>query len=83
MGGWPGWWTRLLVADRQKMAAVVLSEAAGLAADASAGLIDRVVARQAAHHVRSYLSDRSGLTGVQIGLIRSLESSAIPVPPTI
>ena len=51
----------LAAADRQNMAAVVLGEAAGLAADAGAGLVDRVVARQAAHHVRSDLTDRSGL----------------------
>ena len=63
----------LAAADRQNMAAVVLGEAAGLAADAGAGLVDWVVARQAAHHVRDDLTDRSGLTGVQIGLIRGLE----------
>ena len=63
----------LPVTGQQRMAAVVLGEAAGLAADASAGLVDRVVARQAAHHVRDYLADRSGLTGVQLGLIRGLE----------
>ena len=68
----------LPVAGRQKMAAVVLGEAAGLAADASAGLVDRVVARQAAHHVRGDLADRSGLTGVQIGLIRGLEKLGDP-----
>jgi hypothetical protein len=64
----------LPVADRQRLAAVVLGEAATLAADAGAGLVERVVARQAAHHVRSDLADRSGLTGVQIGLIRGLEA---------
>ena len=60
------------------MAAVVLGEAAGLAADASAGLVDRVVARQAAHHVRGDLADRSGLPRVQIGLIRGLEKLGDP-----
>ena len=60
------------------MAAVVLGEAAGLAADASAGLVDRVVARHAAHHVRGDLADRSALTRVQIGLIRGLEKLGDP-----
>jgi hypothetical protein len=68
----------LPVADRQKVAAVVLGEAAGLAADASAGLVDRVVARQAAHHVRGDLADRGGLPRVQIGLIRGLEKLGDP-----
>jgi hypothetical protein len=68
----------LSAADRQKLAAVVLGEAAGLAADASAGLVERVVARQAAHHVRGDLADRGGLTGVQIGLIRGLETLGDP-----
>ena len=68
----------LPVADRQKMVAAVLGEAAGLAAEASAGLVDLVVARQAAHRVRDDLADRSGLTGVQIGLIRGLEKLGDP-----
>jgi hypothetical protein len=68
----------LPVGDRQKMAAVVLGEAAGLTADASAGLVDRVVARQAAHHVRGDLAGRSGLARVQIGLIRGLEKLGDP-----
>jgi hypothetical protein len=68
----------LAEADRQNMAAVVLGEAAGLAADASAGLVDRVVARHAAHHVRGDLADRSALTRVQIGLIRGLEKLGDP-----
>jgi hypothetical protein len=63
----------LPVAARQQMAAVVLGEAAVLAADASVTLVDRVVARQAAHHVRGDLADRSELPGVQVGLIRGLE----------
>ena len=63
----------LAAAARQQMAAVVLGEAAALATDADAGLVERVVARQAAHHVRADLPDRSGLAGVQIGLIRGLE----------
>jgi hypothetical protein len=42
----------LSMADRRELAAAVLGEAAGLVADASAGLVERVVARQAAHRVR-------------------------------
>jgi hypothetical protein len=68
----------LPVADRQQLAATVLGEAGGLAADAGAGLVERVVARQAAHHVRGDLADRSGLVGVQIGLIRGLERLGDP-----
>jgi hypothetical protein len=64
----------LPVADRQQMAAGVLGEAAALATDATAMLVDRVVARQAAHHVRDDLADRSGLPAVQAGLIRGLET---------
>jgi hypothetical protein len=68
----------LPVADRQELAAAVLGEAAGLAADAGAGVVERVVARQAAHHVRGDLADRGGLAGVQIGLIRGLETLGDP-----
>ena len=57
---------------------MVLGQAVGLAADAGAGLVDRVVARQAAHHVRADLADRSALTRVQIGLIRGLEKLGDP-----
>jgi hypothetical protein len=64
----------LSVAARQQMAAVVLGEAAALAADPGASLVDRVVARQAAHHVCGDLADCSGLPQVQIGLIRGLET---------
>jgi hypothetical protein len=63
----------LPVAVRQQMAAAVLGVATALAGDPSAGLVDLVVARQAVHHVRGDLADRSGLPRVQIALIRSLE----------
>ena len=78
MAGWPGWWPRCRSAGRQELAAAVLGEAVRLAADPGAGLVERVVARQAAHHVRADLADRSGLTGVQIGLIRGLEKLGDP-----
>jgi hypothetical protein len=70
--------TGLPVVDRQQLAAVVLAGAAALATDADAGLVERVVARQAAHRVRGDLADRSGLTSVQLGLIRGLEALGDP-----
>jgi hypothetical protein len=73
----------LPAAHRQKLAAAVLAEAAGLATDPSAGLVERVVARQAAHHVRGDLADRGGLTGVQVGLIRGLETIGDPAGPLL
>ena len=68
----------LPVADRQALAAAVLGEAAALATDPSAGLAERVVARQAVHHVRGDLADRGGLNSVQVGLIRGLETLGDP-----
>jgi hypothetical protein len=68
----------LPVAARREMAAAVLSEAIRLAADPGAGLLERVVARQAAHHVRGDLPDRTGLTAVQLGLIRGVEALGDP-----
>ena len=45
-----------------------------MARDPDARLVERVVARQAAHRVRGDLGDRRGLTGVQCALIRGLET---------
>ena len=56
----------------------MLGEAARLASDPDAGLVERVVARQAAHHVRGDLADRGELAGVQVGLIRGLETLGDP-----
>jgi Tetratricopeptide repeat len=58
---------------RHDLAAAVLGAAVRLAADPDAGVVERVVARQAAHRVRADLTDRTGLTGVQCALIRGLE----------
>jgi hypothetical protein len=66
--------TALATAQKQELAAAVLGEAARLATDPDAGLVERVVARQAAHHVRGDLADRGELASVQLGLIRGLET---------
>jgi hypothetical protein len=68
----------ITLADRRALAAAVLEEAARLAADPDAGPAERVVARQAAHHVRADLPDRSALAPVQPGLIRGLEALGDP-----
>jgi hypothetical protein len=63
----------LPLATRPGLAAAVLDEAIKIAKDSQAGLVERVIARQAAHHVRADLDDRNGLVGVQCALIRGLE----------
>jgi hypothetical protein len=63
----------LSAAERSRLAAAVLAQAIEMAKDPDAGLVERVVARQAAHRVRGDLGDRSGLTRVQCALIRGLE----------
>jgi Tetratricopeptide repeat len=68
----------LPAAVRRKLAAAVLGEAIRLAADPGAGLVERVVARQAAHRMRADLEDRSELTKVQCALIRGLEKLGDP-----
>lgn len=50
----------LPAAARRDLAAAVLGEAIGLAADPDAGLLERVIARQAAHHVRGDLPTAPG-----------------------
>ena len=59
--------------ERSRLAAAVLAEAIKVAADPDADLVQRVAARQAAHHIRGDLDDRSGLSSQQCGLIRGLE----------
>ena len=56
----------------------MLGEAIRLPRTPRPGLVERVIARQAAHHVRADLDDRSGLTGVQCALIRGLEKLGDP-----
>ena len=64
----------LSAGERNALAAAVLAEAIDVAKDPDAGLVERVVARQAAHRVRGDLGDRGGLTRLQVALIRSLEN---------
>ena len=68
----------LSAATRRELAAAVLGEAIKIAKDPGAGLVERVIARQAAHRVRADLDDRSGLAGVQCALIRGLERLGDP-----
>jgi hypothetical protein len=68
----------LSAGERNALAAAVLAEAIDVAKDPDAGLVERVVARQAAHRVRGDLDDRSGLTRVQVALIRGLENLGDP-----
>ena len=58
---------------RHQLAAAVLEEAVNVARDPDATLVERVIARQAAHHVRDNLDARGQLTQVQCALIRGLE----------
>jgi hypothetical protein len=64
---------------RRQLAAVVLEEAVSVARDPDATLVERVIARQAAHHVRGDLDARGQLTTVQCMLIRGLEKLGDPV----
>jgi hypothetical protein len=63
---------------RRELAGAVLSGAIKIAKDPEAGLIERVIARQAAHYVRTDLDDRSGLARIQSALIRGLEKLGDP-----
>jgi len=68
----------LAARTRRQLAAVVLEEAVGIARDPDATLVERVIARQAAHHVRGDLDARGQLTTVQCALIRGLERLGDP-----
>jgi hypothetical protein len=67
--------TALPARTRQELAAAVLAQAVTVTADQDAGLIERVVARQAAHRVRA---DLASIAGVQVALIRGLEQLGDP-----
>ena len=56
----------------------MLEEAVSIARDPDATLVERVIARQAAHHVRGDLDTRGQLTTVQCALIRGLEKLGDP-----
>ena len=55
------------------MAEIVLDTALEIGGDPRAGLVDKVVAWQAAHRVRADLQDRAQLLGVQCQLVHGLE----------
>jgi hypothetical protein len=63
----------LTAGERHQLAATVLSTAIELSADRRAGLVEKVVAWQAAHRVRADLQDRTHLTGMQCQLVHGLE----------
>ena len=68
----------LAARTRRELAAFVLEEAVSIARDPDATLVERVIARQAAHHVRGDLDARGQLTTVQRMLIRGLEKLGDP-----
>jgi Tetratricopeptide repeat len=68
----------LSAGERSRLAAAVLAEAIDVAKDSGAGLVERVLAGQAAHHIRGDLGNRDGLTAVQCTLIRGLEALGDP-----
>jgi Tetratricopeptide repeat len=68
----------LAARTRRQLAVVVLEEAVSVAGDPDATLVERVIARQAAHHVRGDLEMRDKLTKVQCMLIRGLEKLGDP-----
>jgi Tetratricopeptide repeat len=68
----------LAARTRRQLAAIVLDEAVNVARNPDATLVERVIARQAAHHVRADLGDRGELTKVQVMLIRGLERLSDP-----
>ena len=63
---------------RRALAAAVLAEAAGIARDPGATLIERTVAGLAAHRIRADLDPSAELTTVQCLLIRGLEQLGDP-----
>ena len=60
------------------MAEIVLDTALEIGEDPRAGLVDKVVAWQAAHRVRADLPDRARLLGVQGQLVQGLEDLEDP-----
>jgi hypothetical protein len=63
----------LAAGKRRSMAKIVLDTALEIGGDPGAGLVDKVVAWQAAQHVRADLADRAQLLGVQDQLVHGLE----------
>ena len=63
----------LAASKRLSMAKIVLDTALEIGGHPGAGLVDKVVAWQAAHRVRADLADRAQLLGVQDRLVHGLE----------
>lgn len=63
----------LAASKRQRLAEIVLDTSLEIGGDSNAGLVDQVVAWQAAHRVRADLQDRAQLIGVQRDLVHGLE----------
>ena len=68
----------LTVGERHQLAKKVLNIATEMGKDRGAGLVEKVVAWQAAHRVRADLQDRTHLAHVQCQLVRGLEDLGDP-----
>ena len=64
----------LPTSKRHQLANMVLDTALEIGGDPRAGLVDKVVGWQSAHHVRADLQDRTKLVGMQCQLVHGLES---------
>jgi hypothetical protein len=70
---------RILAASkRHRLAEIMLDTALEIGGDLRAGLVDKVVAWQAAHRVRGDLQDWAQLPGVQCQLVHGLEDLGDP-----
>ena len=63
----------LAASKRHRLAEILLDTAVEIGGDPQAGLVDKVVAWQAAHRVRADLQNRARLVGVQRQLVHALE----------
>lgn len=68
----------LAARTRRQLATAVLDEAVSVAGDPDATVVERVIARQAAHHVRGDLETPGQPATVQCLLIRGLEKLGDP-----
>lgn len=63
----------LTLGERHQLAETMLNTAAEVGADRDAGIVEKVVACQAAHRVRADLQNHARLAGMQCELVRGLE----------
>jgi tetratricopeptide (TPR) repeat protein len=68
----------LTTGERHRLAEILLDTAVEIGGDPQAGLVDKVVAWQAAHRVRADLQDRAQLLGVQCQVVHGLEDLGDP-----